>query len=119
MSNQFFGIAIDCVDAAAVASFWAEALGRQMAEHPTQENAAVLVDDADVNGPRLAFHQVPERKTVKNRVHLDLISTEFEAETDRLIKLGAVRLRDFDIEQGGRWRTFADPEGNEFDLIAG
>ena len=118
MSNQFFGIAVDCVDAGAVATFWAEVLGRQIAEHPTRENAAVLVDDAAVNGPRLAFHQVPEPKTVKNRLHLDLIATDFEAETDRLVSLGAQKVRD--IEKGGnRWTTFADIEGNEFDLIAG
>jgi catechol 2,3-dioxygenase-like lactoylglutathione lyase family enzyme len=118
MSNQFFGIAIDCVDAAAVATFWAEVLGREIAEHPTRENAAVLVDDAAVNGPRLAFHQVPEPKTVKNRVHLDLITTEFEAETGRLVGLGAQKVRDIE-EHGNRWTTFADVEGNEFDLIAG
>jgi len=63
------------------------------------------------------FDQVPEGKIVKNRVHPDLTTTDYEAETDRLIKLGAVKLND--IEQGGtRWRTFADPEGNEFDLVA-
>src|SRR3977135_1195593 len=99
MSNQFFGIAIDCVDAAAVATFWAEVLGRQIAEHPTRENAAVLVDDAAVNGPRLAFHQVPEPKTVKNRLHLDLIASDFEAETDRLASLGSRKVRD--IERDG------------------
>jgi hypothetical protein len=119
MSNStFFGIAIDCVDATAVATFWAAALGRQIADSPTQENAVVLVDDAVVNGPRLAFHKVPESKTVKNRVHLDLITTEFEAETDRLIRLGAHRIRDVEHD-GNRWTTFADVEGNEFDLIAG
>jgi catechol 2,3-dioxygenase-like lactoylglutathione lyase family enzyme len=117
MSNTFFGVAVDCADAAAVANFWAEVLGRQLADHPTRENAVVLVDDAGVHGPRLAFHQVPEPKTVKNRVHLDLITTEFEAETERLVGLGAQKVRD--LEQGGaRWTTFRDIEGNEFDLIA-
>jgi hypothetical protein len=118
MSNSFFGIAVDCVDAAAVGNFWAAVLGRQMAADPTRENAVVLVDDAAINGPRLAFHQVPEPKTVKNRIHLDLIATEFEAETDRLVGLGAQKVRDIE-ENGYRWTTFADVEGNEFDLIAG
>jgi catechol 2,3-dioxygenase-like lactoylglutathione lyase family enzyme len=117
VSNTFFGVAVDCADAAAVARFWADVLGRDIAECPTRENAVVLVDDEGVHGPRLAFHQVPEPKTVKNRLHLDLITTEFEAETERLIGLGAHKIRD--IEQGGgRWTTFADIEGNEFDLIA-
>ena len=118
MSSTFFGVSIDCVDAAAVASFWAAVLGRQVAVHPTRENAVVLVDDAALNGPRLAFHHVPEPKMVKNRVHLDLITTEFEAETGRLVGLGAQKVRDIE-EHGNRWTTFADVEGNEFDLIAG
>jgi catechol 2,3-dioxygenase-like lactoylglutathione lyase family enzyme len=118
MTNTFFGVAIDCVDAAAVARFWAEVLGRQVAEHPTRQHAVVLVDDPAVHGPRLAFHQVPEPKTVKNRVHLDLITTEFEAETSRLLGLGAQKVQT--IEQSeARWTTFRDIEGNEFDLIAG
>ena len=118
MSNTFFGVAVDCADAAALASFWAEVLGREVAEHPTEQHAVVLVDDEGVHGPRLAFHQVPEPKTVKNRLHLDLITTEFDVETRRLLGLGAQKIRD--IEQGGgRWTTFGDLEGNEFDLIAG
>ena len=118
MSNQFFGIAIDCADAAAVATFWAEVLGRQVDDNPTRENAIVLVDDAALHGPQLGFHQVPEPKTLKNRVHLDLIATEFEAETDRLVGLGAQKIRDVE-QSGARWTTFRDIEGNEFDLIAG
>ena len=118
MSNSFFGVAIDCADAGAVAKFWAEVLGRRIADHPTSEQAVVLVDDEEVNGPRLSFHQVPEPKTVKNRVHLDLVASDFEAESDRLVGLGAEKVRE--IEQGGvRWTTFQDIEGNEFDLIAG
>src|SRR5271167_1853143 len=67
--------------------------------------------------PRLSFHHVPEPKSVKNRLHLDLISNTFEAESQRLVALGASRIRD--VTQGSaRWTTFADPEGNEFDLIA-
>jgi catechol 2,3-dioxygenase-like lactoylglutathione lyase family enzyme len=118
VSNTFFGVAIDCASATTLARFWADVLGREVADHPTQENAVVLVDDEGVHGPRLAFHQVPEPKTVRNRLHLDLITTDFEVETERLIGLGAHTIRE--IEQGGgRWTTFADVEGNEFDLIAG
>lgn len=78
----------------------------------------MLVDDEGVHGPRPAFHQVPEPKTVKNRLHLDLITTDFHGETERLIGLGARKIRDLE-ESGGRWTTFGDTEGNEFDLIAG
>jgi len=117
-STTFFGVAIDCADAAAVAGFWSEVLGRPVADHPTREHAVVLVDDPAVQGPRLSFHQVPEPKTVKNRLHLDLITSNFDAETDRLVALGAHKVRDLATD-AARWTTFGDIEGNEFDLIAG
>jgi hypothetical protein len=78
----------------------------------------VTTDAEGVHGPRLAFHRVQEPKSVKNRLHLDLITTDFVAGTQRLRGLGARRIHE--VEQGGaRWTTFADIEGNEFDVIAG
>ena len=118
MSNSLFGIAIDCADAAALARFWGAVLGRQVAADATAENAVLLAADKAISGPRLAFHQVPEAKVVKNRLHLDLISDTFDLETERLLSLGARRLRDLQGDKV-RWTTFADIEGNEFDLIAG
>lgn len=66
-------------------------------------------------GRRLLFQRVPEPKTVKNRVHLDLHAgpERREAETARLVGLGASVLRNVE-EQGGSWTVLADPEGNEF-----
>jgi Glyoxalase-like domain len=61
--------------------------------------------------------KVPEPKSVKNRLHLDLWTDEFEAESKRLTDLGATSVADFEMP-AIRWTTFADPEGNEFDLIA-
>jgi Glyoxalase-like domain len=115
MSSSVLGLSIDCGDAAKLAQFWADALGSSVGPDPTPEFAAI---DADGGAPRLAFHQVPEAKTVKNRLHLDLISAQFAHESERLLALGATRIRN--VEHGGaRWTTFADPEGNEFDLVAG
>ena len=115
MSSSVFGLSIDCGDAAKLARFWADVLGSSVNSEPTPEFAAI---DAGNGAPRLAFHQVPEAKTLKNRLHLDLLSSQFGAESERLLTLGATRIRD--VEHGGaRWTTFADPEGNEFDLIAG
>jgi catechol 2,3-dioxygenase-like lactoylglutathione lyase family enzyme len=116
MSNSLFAVAIDCADAAALARFWADVLGRQVAEDSTSEHAALLADDGD--GPRITFNHVPEAKIVKNRLHLDLITETFDAEAERLLSLGAQRLRDLQADKF-RWTTFADIEGNEFDLIAG
>jgi Glyoxalase-like domain len=61
---------------------------------------------------------VPVPKTVKNRLPLDVISDTFAAETERLLGLGVRRLRDVERDEKC-WMTFADIEGNEFDLIAG
>ena len=59
------------------------------------------------------FIQVPEGKTVKNRVHLDLDADDVESEVTRAIALGATRIHEKD-EFGMHWTTLADPEGNEF-----
>jgi catechol 2,3-dioxygenase-like lactoylglutathione lyase family enzyme len=118
MSNSLVAIAIDCADAPALARFWADVLGRRVAEDSTAEHAVLLPGDGDTGGPRITFNKVPEPKTVKNRAHLELISDSFDAETERLLSLGAHRLRDLQRDKS-RWTTFADIEGNEFDLIAG
>jgi catechol-2,3-dioxygenase len=118
VSNSLIAVSFDCADAPALARFWADVLGRQVAEDSTSEHAVLLAGDGDSSGPRITFNKVPEPKTVKNRLHLDLISNTFDAETERLLSLGAQRLRDLQGDKS-RWTTFADIEGNEFDLIAG
>jgi Glyoxalase-like domain len=80
------------------------------------EHAAIDATDPG-SGPRLSFQKVPEPKTVKNRLHLDLRTDQFQAESDRLTGLGATAIRSFERPRI-RWTTFADPEGNEFDLVA-
>jgi hypothetical protein len=111
-----FGVSFDAHDARAAASFWAAALGRPVADGADDDNAAVDADPA-IPGSRIGFHRVPESKTVKNRMHFDLITADFDAEIDRLTGLGATRLNE--IKKRGHWATLADPEGNEFDVIAG
>lgn len=117
-TNIVFALSVDCADAAKLADFWAEALGRSVGDGASAEFAALEATDSASSGPRLSFHQVTEAKTVKNRLHLDLINSDYEAETNRLLSLGASKIRE--VRQGdARWTTLADPEGNEFDLIAG
>jgi catechol-2,3-dioxygenase len=118
MSNSLVAVAIDCTDAPALARFWADVLGRQVAEDSTSEHVVLLAGDGETNWPLIVFNKVPEPKIVKNRLHLDLLSETFEAETERLLSLGAERLRDLQTDKS-RWTTFADIEGNEFDLVAG
>ena len=116
MSSTVYGLSFDADDAQAVARFWAAALGRTVADGASRDSASVSADPA-IPGSGIGFHRVPEGKTVKNRMHLDLITTDFDPEVDRLTGLGATKLNE--IENGGHWVTLADPEGNEFDVIAG
>jgi Glyoxalase-like domain len=114
-ASSVIGLSIDCADAAKLARFWADALGGTIDAGATAEFAAI---DAAGSAPRLVFHQVPESKVAKNRLHLDLLSAQFDSEAERLLALGATQVND--VRQGkAHWTTFADPEGNEFDLIAG
>jgi predicted enzyme related to lactoylglutathione lyase len=65
--------------------------------------------------PTWMFARVPEPKTAKNRVHLDLMAPDPDAEIARLVELGGTRVADKE-EYGYTWTLMADPEGNEFDL---
>jgi Glyoxalase-like domain len=117
MSSTFFGASFDAANAARAAAFWAAALSRQVAAGADERDAVVEAGDPG-SGPRLAFHQVPEAKSTKNRFHPDLIASDYEDEAERLIALGATKLNEV-VGDGARWTTFADVEGNEFDLVAG
>jgi hypothetical protein len=112
--NRVLGISVDCVNTALVAQFWMKALDGRISMDASTHLAVVEAKA----GPavRLIFREVPERKFLKNRVHLDLVTDSFHVESARLLSLGAVRLRDV-LENNTRWTTFADIEGNEFDLI--
>ena len=90
-----------------VAQLWAAVLGRQVVEGADAHDAVVLSSDLVSAGPRLAFHQVPKGKIVKNRVHLDLATNDIDGETARLTGLGATVVNT--ISGQARWITFADP----------
>ena len=120
MSSTVFGVAYDAADAAVAARFWAAALGRPVAPGADSTHAVVEAADVASSGPRLAFHKVPEGKTVKNRVHLDLrpVDRTREQEVERLLALGATQLADHRRPDGSGWITLADPEGNEFCILS-
>ena len=114
MTSTVFGVSFDAADAQAAARFWAAALGRTVAEGASPDSASVDADPA-IPGSGIGFHRVPEGKTVKNRMHLDLITADFDAEVDRLTALGATTLNE--VKNGAHWITLADPEGNEFCVL--
>jgi len=103
-------ITFDCVDALAVARFWSAVLQRPLPADASSDYAQLAGD------PAWSFAAVPEQKVAKNRVHVDLDVDDLPGTVDRLMLLGATRLGDFD-EQGFKWTTLADPEGNEFDIV--
>ncbi len=110
MPARIGNITFDCANPDLVADFWAAALG--YVKQGSDERYAAIIDPNGVS-PRLYFQKVPEPKTVKNRVHLDLNVPDMEAEVDRLVGLGARKVRVFD-ENGETWTVMNDPEGNEF-----
>lgn len=105
--SKLNSVTIDCADAEGLAKFWAKALDGYSVD---AEWAMVLKSDS---GPTIYFQTVPERKSVKNRVHLDLAVEDREAEVKRLKALGAKALQEMD-EGGYQWTIMQDPEGNEF-----
>jgi predicted enzyme related to lactoylglutathione lyase len=118
MSLHVAAITFDCSDAAALAGFWSAAVGRPIDQEgdmaASQFFARIPGDGSD---PMMMFIQVPEPKTAKNRVHLDLGTADRAAEVERLVGLGATFIHDKD-EFGFQWTTLADPEGNEFCVAA-
>jgi predicted enzyme related to lactoylglutathione lyase len=118
MSISVLALSFDAHNAAELAHFWAEALHRTVNDGATEDFASIAADTDGRLGPLLMFHKVPEGKTVKNRVHFDLKAAELLTEADRLTSLGAKQVRSL-AENNNRWISFIDPEGNEFDLVAG
>jgi hypothetical protein len=108
-------ICFDCTDNRLVARFWAEMLGYPAPElDPTTDQEESICINPPGGGLRIWFNAVPEPKTVKNRVHLDVTMSD-EAELGRLIARGATPLQEIRGEDGIlHWSIMADPEGNEF-----
>jgi hypothetical protein len=142
-----YQLVIDCTSPEPLAHFWAEALHYVIAPPPSGFDSwdafyrSIGVPEAELGigadsiadptgeGPRLWFQIVPEKKSIKNRIHIDVnasggrgVSLEVrrdrvEAEAERLAALGATRLRTIEEEGLDHYAVaMADPEGNEFDI---
>jgi hypothetical protein len=135
-----FGVTIDCRRPTALAQFWCEILGyvsdpppdgfHSWAEYDAAngisaaeaDSGCTIIDPAGAL-PRLYFQRVPEPKTGKNRVHLDVVASEHHrwadvmAAADRAVELGGALVRESD-DPNDRFVTLTDPEGNEFCLVA-
>lgn len=114
MGSRWYTVVIDSTDPASLARFWASVLDYQIVYEAPDE---VVVAKDDKTYPGLIFGPVPERKTVKNRLHIDLNPNDQDAEVERLLALGASRA---EVGQTGdeSWVVLADPEGNEFCVLS-
>jgi predicted enzyme related to lactoylglutathione lyase len=117
VSIELVHITVDCDDAGRLASFWAQALGWDVAPDASPEFAMVGGGARPADAPGWVFFRVPEGKSAKNRMHVDLEADDLDAETVRLVELGAAVVHEKQ-EWGAHWRTLTDPEGNEFCVVA-
>ncbi|MFG3487736.1 MULTISPECIES: VOC family protein [unclassified Streptomyces] len=109
-------VAIDCTDAYGLARFWSGVTGGPLDPESGPGSPETQVELPD--GLVLYFQQVPEAKTVKNRLHLCLRpTTSRDEEVERLLALGATLAADHRDADGTGWAVLADPEGNEFCVL--
>jgi Glyoxalase-like domain len=124
MTSKFTELAIDCANPIGLARFWCSVLDYEVQDEDdgiVGIGPPIASEGKNHRGPvppTLTFARVPEGKTVKNRLHLDLSPTDREQDEEvrRLLELGA---RHADVGQGDvSWVVLADPEGNEFCVLA-
>jgi hypothetical protein len=109
-SDRLHGLVVDCADPAAIASWWAAVYDAEIVHH--DEGFSTVQNIPGMPILTMDFVPVPEPKTVKNRIHWDVLAPDAEA----LVAAGAVVLRRPDEEI--RWTVLADPDGNEFCAFA-
>jgi catechol 2,3-dioxygenase-like lactoylglutathione lyase family enzyme len=132
MALRWYTLVVDCHDVAAQAWWWAQVMDWKIV-HQADDEAVILpswvtlemLDEIpwERQGPGMVFVPVPEGKSVKNRLHIDLAphtSQDRAAEIQRLLDLGATRVDvgQDDGEAVATWVVLADPEGNEFCVLS-
>jgi catechol 2,3-dioxygenase-like lactoylglutathione lyase family enzyme len=135
MALKWYTIVVDCRDPQAQARWWADALDWVLVHdtpeeavavprHALEEHEAGPVTDLQTwmrRGQGLVFVPVPEGKTLKNRLHIDLAphtSQDRDVEIQRLLDLGATKVDVGQDEGQVTWTVLADPEGNEFCVLS-
>jgi predicted enzyme related to lactoylglutathione lyase len=119
MTLRLGEIVIDCADHEAVVPFWLAAMGGYQREDINEQYVAVVPLEPAVGRPVILFQKVPEPKTIKNRVHLDVRGASMAVEVERLVSLGATVVEERSLGEGARWTVMEDPEGNEFCVTGG
>jgi predicted enzyme related to lactoylglutathione lyase len=116
MVSALHNITVDCTDARRLGRFWAQVLGWNAYYDDDPEVLVTPNFPPAGPGPSMLFIPVPEPRTVKNRLHVDLMPQDRtrEEEVDRLVGLGATVVEDHRSPEGSGWVWLADPEGNDF-----
>ena len=114
MGSLWSYVVVDALDPPRLARWWAEVLELRILDESSDD---VTIGTDSGTFPQLYFLRVAEKKAGKNRIHFDLRAEDQAAEVERLVDMGA---RHVDIGQGdSTWVVLADPEGNEFCVLAG
>ncbi|WP_206785582.1 VOC family protein [Amycolatopsis sp. MtRt-6] len=113
---RMLAVTVDCRQPDLLAEFWSAVLGSPKTRTWTDSHGLTYRQVEIPGGPALLFQPVPEEKTVKNRLHLDLAPVDLDqrAEVERLVMLGA---KVIDDPADDPWVVLADPEGNEFCVL--
>ena len=120
MTLRLVQIAMNARDDSAVGRFWAQALGWGVSSEEPGVTSVEPVGFAypDPVAVGIDIIAVPEPKTVKNRVHVDLATTSAAHQADLAARLQTLGATPVDVGQGHvPWTVLADPEGNEFDVL--
>ena len=119
MAVRIHNITFDCADARRLATFWSTLTGWNVFYDDDPE--VVLAPSFPHDGTGMLFIPVPEGKTAKNRLHLDLSPEQGTRDemVERAVAAGAAVIGDHRTEDGSGWVTLTDPEGNEFCIERG
>ncbi len=115
MATQLRFVTLDCANSTTMAEFWASVLGWEI---EAADEWGAVVHSTEPTTPGLFLQPVPEPKSTKNRMHLDIWVDDYESELARVLRLGARATSHGTTPDGRRFSILADPEGNEFCLVA-
>ena len=116
MASRWYTVVVDCTDVRRVADFWKQVLDWQVVYESDDE---MVIAKDEKTYPGIIFVTVPEKKSIKNRLHIDLNPDDQDAEVERLIGPGARRVEvgQSEAAEPVRWVVLADPEDNEFCVL--
>jgi len=104
-------ITVDTTDALSLARWWADQLGGTIVE---ENDGWYVVVSLPGPAQKISFQKVSDPTPGKNRLHLDLIAPDLDAETERLLSAGAGLVDEHEMPSGFRWNILSDPDGNQF-----